>query len=232
MVPFADREAAGRALVPSIAHRLAGGARPIVLALPRGGVPVAAQVAAGLEAPLDVVVVRKLGVPGHEELAFGALATGGVRVLNQHVVDLAGLDEEAIRAVADREAGELERRERRYRGDRPPLDVAGATVVVVDDGLATGATMRAAVAALRRRGAAQIVVAVPVGAPEACDRVGTEADAVICLLCPRAFRAVGIWYDDFSEVGDEQVAALLAAHPSTLASSGSSPPPGPPSPPV
>jgi predicted phosphoribosyltransferase len=230
MVPFADREAAGRALVPLIARRLAGGGRPIVLALPRGGVPVAAQVAAGLDAPLDVVVVRKLGVPGHEELAFGALASGGVCVLNQHVVDLAGLDGDAMRAVIEREACELDRRERRYRGDRPPLDVAGSTVVVVDDGLATGATMRAAVAALRRRSAAEIVVAAPVGAPEACDRLGGEAEAVICLRRPRAFRAVGVWYDDFSEVGDAEVAALLAAHPSTVAPAGSSPAPGPPRP--
>jgi putative phosphoribosyl transferase len=230
MVPFADREAAGRALVPPIARRLAGGGRPIVLALPRGGVPVAAQIAAALEAPLDVVVVRKLGVPGHEELAFGALATGGVCVLNEHVVDLAGLDADAMRSVAEREADELERRERRYRGDRPPLDVAGATVVVVDDGLATGATMRAAVGALRQRGAAQIIVAVPVGAPEACERLGAEADTVICLRRPRAFRAVGVWYDDFSEVGDAEVAGLLATHPSTVASAGSSPAPGPPRP--
>jgi predicted phosphoribosyltransferase len=222
MGPFADREAAGRALAAPIARRLAGTERPIVLALPRGGVPVAAQVADALDAPLDVVLVRKLGVPGHEELAFGALATGGVSVLNERVVDMAGLEPDVMRAVAAREGAELERRERRYRGDRPPVDVTGATAVVVDDGLATGATMRAAVAALRRRGAARILAAAPVGSPDACDRLEGEADAVICLRRPRAFRAVGAWYGDFSEVDDAEVAALLAAHPSRLAPAGSS----------
>jgi predicted phosphoribosyltransferase len=230
MGPFADRAAAGRALAPPIARRLLGGARAIVLALPRGGVPVAAQVADALEAPLDVLLVRKLGVPGHEELAFGALATGGVSVLNERVVEMAELQPDAMRAVAARESVELERRERRYRGDRPPVDVADATVVVVDDGLATGATMRAAVAALRRRGAARIVVAAPVGSPDACDRLAGEADAVVCLRRPRVFRAVGAWYEDFSEVSDAEVAALLATHPSTLAPAGSSGPPPQPSP--
>jgi predicted phosphoribosyltransferase len=231
MGPFADREAGGRALAPLIARGLAAGERPIVLALPRGGVPVGAQVADALDAPLDVVLVRKLGVPGHEELAFGALATGGVSVLNERVVDMAELEPDAMRAVAAREIAELERRERRYRGDRPPVDVTGATAIVVDDGLATGATMRAAVASLRRRGAARIVAAAPVGSPDACDRLAGEADAVVCLRRPRVFRAVGAWYDDFSEVGDAEVAALLAAHPSRLAPAGSSGAPPPPSPP-
>ena len=230
MIPYADRETAGRALAAPLARRLAEGERAIVLALPRGGVPVAARVADALGAPLDVLLVRKLGVPGHEELAFGALASGGVCVLNERVVEAAGLDPEAMRAVAAREAAELERRERRYRCDRPPLDVTGATAIVVDDGLATGATMRAAVAALRRRGAARILAAAPVGSPDACDRLAGEADGVICLRRPRAFRAVGAWYHDFSEIDDDEVAALLAAHPSSVAPAGSSAAPGPPRP--
>src|SRR5215470_10790561 len=173
--PFRDRRAAGRVLA---AHLADYADRPgvLVLALPRGGVPVAYEVARALRAPLDVFVVRKLGVPGREELAMGALATGGVRVLNQDVVDALQIPEDVIDAVTAAEQVELERRERAYRDDRPPLDVAGRTVILVDDGLATGSTMHAAVAALRQLGPARVVVAVPVGAPGSCADFEGEAD--------------------------------------------------------
>jgi putative phosphoribosyl transferase len=230
MAGFADREDAGRALGSALLGRLAPAPATVVLALPRGGVPVGAHVAAALGAPLDVLLVRKLGVPGHEELAFGALATGGVCVLNRAVVDGAGIDQDTMRAVAAREQAELERRERRYRGDRAPLDVRAATVVVVDDGLATGATMSAAVAAVRERGAARIVAAAPVGSPDACDRLTGLADEVVCLRQPTTFRAVGAWYGDFSEVRDGDVTALLAAHPPSFSGAGSSPGGAPPRP--
>lgn len=223
MAGFADREDAGRALGAALLRRLGPGPATIVLALPRGGVPVGAEVADALGAPLDVLLVRKLGVPGHEELAFGALASGGVCVLNRAVVDGAGIDRETMRTVAAREQAELDRRERRYRGDRPPLDVRGATVVVVDDGLATGATMSAGVATVRERGGARIVAAAPVGSPDACERLTALADQVVCLHRPAAFRAVGAWYRDFSEVRDDDVTALLAAHPPSLSGAGSSP---------
>jgi predicted phosphoribosyltransferase len=167
-------------------------------------------VAAALGAPLDALLVRKLGVPGHQELAFGALASGGVRVLNAEIVRAAGLSDEDIDAVVAQEAAELDRRERLYRGDRPPLAVAGRTVVVVDDGLATGATMRAGVATLRAAGAAHIVATAPVGTYEACDRLERVADVVRCPLRPEPFIAVGRWYADFREVPDAVVAELLA----------------------
>jgi predicted phosphoribosyltransferase len=170
----------------------------VVLALPRGGVPVAYEVARALNAPLDVFVVRKLGVPGHEELAMGALATGGVRVLND-VVRYLGIPVSLIEAVTSQERRELERREHLYRGNRPPLDVRNQTVILVDDGLATGSTMRAAVQALRQQQPASIVVAVPVAAPESCEEMRTQADDVICAVTPEAFHAVGLWYRDFSQ---------------------------------
>jgi predicted phosphoribosyltransferase len=224
---FADRAAAGRVLAPLIADRLADGEPALVLGLPRGGVPVAAEVTRTLGLPLDVLLVRKLGVPGHEELAFGALASGGVCVLNADVVQLAALSPEDIEAVASREAAELERRERRYRGPRPPLDVAGRTAIVVDDGLATGATMRAAVRALHDLGASRTIAAAPVGSETACAVLAGEADAVICVRSPARFRAVGAWYADFSEVDDAAVAALLDHPPSERPqeSSGSAPAP-------
>jgi erythromycin esterase-like protein/predicted phosphoribosyltransferase len=191
----------------------------LVLALPRGGVPVAYEVARALGAPLDVFVVRKLGVPGYEELAMGAVATGGVRVLNDQLVERLGIPEHIIDAVAARERRELARRERLYRGGRPPPDVRGRTVILVDDGLATGATMHAAIQALRQQNPARIVVAVPTASPETCEEMKARADDVICAITPEPFHAVGRWYQDFSQTTDEEVAALLA-RPSTAENNG------------
>jgi putative phosphoribosyl transferase len=205
---FADRAEAGRVLGTRLGH-LAGRGDVVVLALPRGGVPVAHAVAEALGAPLDVLVVRKLGVPGQPELAMGAIAAGGVRVLNQAVVDALAISLRAIDEVAAREGEELGRRDRAYRGGRPALDVGGRVAVVVDDGLATGSTMRAAVAALRAQLAGRIVVAVPVGARETCVELAGEADEVVCARMPQSFRAVGQWYDDFSETTDDDIRALL-----------------------
>ena len=182
----------------------------LVLALPRGGVPVGFEVAQALRAPLDVFIVRKLGVPGHDELAMGAIATGGVRVLNDDVVISLELEPDVIDAVAAREGKELARRERLYRGARPAPDVHGRTVILVDDGLATGSTMRAAVAALRKQTPARIVVAVPVAAPETCEEFKAEVDEVVCAATPRMFNGVGRWYENFSQTTDEEVHELLA----------------------
>src|ERR1700730_6148003 len=206
---FPDRREAGRLLAQKLAPYVN---RPdvLVLALPRGGVPVAYEVARALGAPLDVFVVRKLGVPGYEELAMGAIATGDVRVLNDQLVERLGIPEDMIDAVAARERQELARRERLYRGDRPPPDVRGRTVILVDDGLATGATMHAAVQALRKQNPARIVVAVPTASPETCEETKAEADDVICAVTPEPFHAVGRWYQDFSQTTDEEVGALLA----------------------
>jgi putative phosphoribosyl transferase len=181
----------------------------VVLGLPRGGVPVAHEVAVALGAPLDVFVVRKLGAPGHAELAMGAIAPGGVRVLNDSVVRALGITEAAIDEVARAEEAELERRARAYRGDRPPLDLAGRNVVVVDDGLATGATMRAAVSALLAFGPATVVVGVPVGARPTCRELGREQVDVVCARSPAIFQAVGEWYVDFSPTTDEEIRRLL-----------------------
>jgi predicted phosphoribosyltransferase len=181
----------------------------VVLALPRGGVPVASEVARALRAPLDVFLVRKLGVPFHRELAMGAIATGGVRVLNTAVVDALGIPTEAIEAIAREEEAELARREHAYRGDRGAPDVRGKIVILVDDGLATGATMRAAVMALRRLGPARVVVAVPTASPEACADMADVADEVVCAETPDPFLAVGAWYEDFSETSDDDVRRLL-----------------------
>jgi erythromycin esterase-like protein/predicted phosphoribosyltransferase len=206
---FRDRRDAGRLLAEKLA---AYANRPdaLVLALPRGGVPVAYEVARALGAPLDVFVVRKLGVPGYEELAMGAVATGGVRVLNDQLVERLGIPEQMIDAVAARELQELARRERRYRGGRPPPDVRGRTVILVDDGLATGATMHAAIEALRQQKPTRIVVAVPTASPETCEEMKTKADDVICAITPEPFQAVGRWYQDFSQTTDEEVEALLS----------------------
>lgn len=181
----------------------------IVLALPRGGVPIGYEVARVLNAPLDVFVVRKLGMPGHEELAMGAIASGGVRVLNEEVFAQLPISMHVVDAVAQREMRELERRERSYRGSKPPLDVRDKTVIVVDDGLATGSTMRAAVRALRQMGPRAIVVAVPVAARQTCDEFRSEVDDIVCLRTPEPFRAVGLWYLDFSQTTDEEVHELL-----------------------
>jgi len=182
----------------------------IVLGLPRGGVPVAYEVAKRLRAPLDVFIVRKLGVPGFEELAAGAIASGGVRVLNQDVMRALPNAEETIEAVTARETAELERREHTYRDGRPAPELQDRIVILVDDGLATGATMRAAVKALRQRGVAKIVVAVPVGPPDTCHEFEHEADETVCVSTPEFFQAVGQYYEDFSQIGDEEVRELLA----------------------
>ncbi|HVT45163.1 MAG TPA: phosphoribosyltransferase [Thermoanaerobaculia bacterium] len=206
---FRDRNEAGRLLAQEVSRHISDRANTIVLALPRGGVPVGHEVARALGVPFDVFIVRKLGVPGHEELAMGAIASGGVRVLNNDVLRHIPVAQQAIDAVASREQDELERRERSYRGARPPLDVQGKSVIVVDDGLATGSTMRAAVRALRSMGAARVIVAVPVAAPETCNDLGTEVDDIICLRTPSPFEAVGLWYEDFTQTTDEEVHALL-----------------------
>jgi len=205
---FRNRTEAGRELARKLSE-YASRNDVIVLALPRGGVPVAFEVAQALHAPLDVFIVRKLGVPGREELAMGALASGGVRVLNDEVVDRLDIPERMIDMVTDEESQELQRREQLYRGNRPPIDVQNKVVILVDDGLATGSTMRAAVAALRRQEPAKIVVAVPVGAAETCDDFRREADDAICARTPEPFNAVGLWYDDFSQTSDDEVRELL-----------------------
>ena len=207
---FQDRHDAGRALAERLRH-YAGRDDVLVLALPRGGVPVAYEVASALDAPLDLFLVRKLGLPGHEEFAIGAIASGGVRVVSDEVIRELGIDEERLDAITRREQTELERRERRYRGGRPPPEVEGRTVILVDDGLATGSTMRAAVAALRAEGPARIVVAVPTAARETCDDLRPDVDELICATTPEPFLAVGLWYSDFSQTTDEEVHTLLSA---------------------
>ena len=207
---FEDRRAAGRALVPAL--RQCDLTDPIILALPRGGVPLGYEIAVALRAPLDTLVVRKLGVPSQPELAFGAIASGGVRVINSDVVaSLPGLDDAAIEQVARREMAELQRRERAYRLDRPYPELAGRDVVLVDDGLATGATMCAAVEAVKTRSPASVVVAVPVGSSSAVARAGAVADRVVCLESPPSFFAVGQFYADFRQTSDEEVRRLLQA---------------------
>jgi predicted phosphoribosyltransferase len=205
---FADRAAAGRALARRLAH-FAGRSDVVVLGLPRGGVVVAAEVARALHAPLDVYLVRKLGVPGHEELAFGAIAGGGVRVLNEDIIAHLGLTDPVINAVAQREERELQRRERAYRGHRPAVDVTGRVVIVVDDGIATGATMAAAVRALRELGPARIVVAAPTAAASTVDAFRDQADEVVTVIAPEEFYGVGQWYVNFDQTTDEEVIALL-----------------------
>ena len=205
---FQDRSGAGRILANALAE-FRDDRTVIVLALPRGGVPVGYEVARSLHVPLDIFVVRKLGAPGQEELAIGALAGGGVRVLNQEVVNVLGISSQAVDRVAEREQPELERRERQYRGGRPALDVRGHTVILVDDGLATGSSMRAAVAALRQRQPARIVVAVPVAPTSTCEELRAIADKVVCAATPVPFYAVGQWYRDFSQTSEDEVQHLL-----------------------
>jgi predicted phosphoribosyltransferase len=206
---FRDRHEAGRALATEL-KEYADRPDVLVLGLPRGGVPVAYEVAQALHAPLDIFLVRKLGVPGHRELAMGAIASGDVLVLNEDVVGALGIPDEVIDAVSEEEKRELQRRERNYRGDRPAPDVRGRTVILVDDGLATGSSMRAAVAALRQQGPARIVVAVPVGSPDVCEELREVADDAVCAYAPQPFYAVGMWYKDFTQTTDEEVRELLA----------------------
>jgi putative phosphoribosyl transferase len=205
---FANRRAAGRALADELSE-YAGRDDVVVLGLPRGGVPVAAEVARALGAPLDVFLVRKLGLPGQEELAMGAIASGGARVVNDEVVSALSLHESVLDRVTERERPELERRERAFRGDRPPPDVRGRVVIVVDDGLATGSTMRAAIAALRTLEPARIAAAVPTAPPATCDELRPEVDDLVVLLAPQPFHAVGLWYEDFTPTSDDEVRAIL-----------------------
>ena len=209
MVRLEHRRAAGRELATRLAQ-YAGRNDTVVLALPRGGVPVAFEVAEALDAPLDVLLVRKLGFPGREELAMGAIAAGGVTVLNEELIREFGITPREVNAAILREQEELDRRERSYRAG-PPLPVRGKTVLLVDDGLATGSTMRAAATALRRLGAARVVLAVPVGARETCEALRDAADEVVCAHVPAPFVGVGEWYDDFAQVADDEVRALLSA---------------------
>src|SRR5947209_20072653 len=206
---FPNRTAAGRLLAEKLIT-YAGRDDVIVLGLPRGGVPVAYEVAKRLNVPLDVFIVRKLGVPGFEELAAGAIASGGVRVLNEDVLRALPNADEIIESVTAKETAELERREKSYRDDRPAPELRDRVVILVDDGLATGATMRAAVKALRQRRVAKIVVAVPVGPPDTCREFEDEADEVVCASEPEFFQAVGQYYEDFSQTSDDEVRELLA----------------------
>jgi predicted phosphoribosyltransferase len=205
---FRDRTEAGRRLAEVLAP-YAGRPNLLILALPRGGVPVAYEVARALHAPLDLLLVRKLGVPGHEELAMGAIASGGVRILSEDVISMLGIDDREISTVAAVEEEELARRERLYRDGRPPPDVRGRTVILVDDGLATGSTMRAAAAALKVQGPERLIVAVPVAPPETCEALAQEVDDVVCALSPEPFLSVGTWYQDFTQTSDGEVRDLL-----------------------
>jgi predicted phosphoribosyltransferase len=208
--PYDDRRHGGRVLAEHLVD-YAGRDDVVVLGLPRGGVPVAFEVAKALGAPLDVFTVRKLGVPGHRELAMGAIASGGVRVVNRAVVDALGLTEADIERVERQERVELERRERRYRQGRPPLDLQGRRVIVIDDGIATGSTMQAALEALDQLGPASLIVATPAAAHQACEALADFADGVVCAATPEPFRAVGAWYRRFDQTSDDEVEQLLAA---------------------
>jgi len=205
---FKNRSEAGRLLAGALDHYRD---RPdaLVLALPRGGVPVGYEIAKVLNLPLDVFIVRKLGVPGEEELAMGAIASGGVRALNQAVIEQLNIPESVIDAVSNREAHEVERREQLYRDNKPPIDVSNRIVILVDDGLATGSTMKAAVAALRRQHPAKIIVAVPTAPPDACDELRPNADEVVCAVTPEPFFSVGLWYEHFEQTTDAEVSELL-----------------------
>jgi predicted phosphoribosyltransferase len=206
---FADRADAGRQLAAGLTE-YGGQENVIVLALPRGGVPIGFEVAASLSAPLDVYVVRKLGVPGREELAMGAIAGDGTCVVDEQLVESLGVTPEELDAAVARESAEIARRERTYREARPAPELSGKTVIVVDDGLATGATMRAAAIALRRHNPKNLVVAVPVAAPRTCASLAHEVDRVVCAFTPEPFHAVGLYYENFDQIGDEEVRRLLA----------------------
>lgn len=209
MLPLSDRSEAGRELADALAH-YRGRQDLLVLALPRGGVPVAYEIASALQAPLDLVLVRKLGAPGQRELAMGAIASGGIRVLNENLISTLNVSGRDIESVAEREQRELERREVAYRGDRPRQGISGRTVILVDDGVATGATMRAAIASLRQQNPARIVIALPLAPASTVNTLAREADEVICLHSPEPFVAIGRWYQDFSQVSDREVRGLLA----------------------
>ena len=213
MTRFEDRFDAGRFLAGELKHH-AGNPNVVVLALPRGGVPVAFEIARAIDAPLDIFVVRKLGAPGYEELAMGAIATGGVRVFNEEVIQHLGVSQSWIDAAIREQEEELRRREEAYRGDRPPAELQNHTAILVDDGLATGASMRAAVRALKQRQPAAIIVAVPIGSRDTCDQFRVEVDEVVCGRTPEPFHAVGAWYQDFTQTTDDEVRELLdrAAH--------------------
>jgi predicted phosphoribosyltransferase len=214
--PYSDRRHAGVELSARLSH-LGGRADVVILALPRGGVPVAYEVARALGAPLDIFLVRKLGLPGHRELAMGAIASGGVRVLNDDVVAWYRVPEAVIDEIAREEQVELERRASAYRDGHAPAKLKGRVVVLVDDGLATGSTMRAAVQAVRAHEPARIVVAVPVGSPDTCREFAEVADEIVCARTPERFAAVGQWYDDFSQTTDEEVRDLLRKVPEPVA---------------
>lgn len=206
---FFDRTDAGRELAAALTPEYAGRGDVLVLGLPRGGVPVAYELAVAMDAPLDVFVVRKLGLPGHEEFGIGAIASGGVRVVDDTVLRAYGIDPATLEDITRRERQELDRRERLYRDDRPFPVVCDRTVILVDDGLATGSTMRAAVAALRVEGPRSIVIAVPVGAPETCEAMAELVDDIVCLDTPEPFYAVGLWYENFDQTSDDEVHDLL-----------------------
>ena len=208
MKRFADRMDAGRILAEEL-EKYQDRDDVIVLALPRGGVPVAAVIAEHLHVPLDIFLVRKLGFPGHEEFAIGAIASGGVRVLNEEALEMGNVSQDQVDAIAAQEEIELERRELEYRGDRPHPKLEGKIVILVDDGLATGSTMRAAVAALRQQNPARTIVAVPVASADACELLSREANEVLCASIPEPFHAVGLWYHDFSQTTDDEVKDLL-----------------------
>lgn len=208
MARFHDRRDAGRKLAQELLH-YANRSDVIVLALPRGGVPVAYEVALALNVPLDIFIVRKLGLPGHEELAIGAIASGDIRVLNEEIIRMLHIPEKVIDHVARQEFEELQRREHSYRGDRPPVELHDKTVILVDDGLATGASMRAAITGLRTRQPNRIIVAVPTAAPETCQAFEREVDEIVCAITPEPFLGVGRWYEDFSQTTDEEVHLLL-----------------------
>jgi len=216
LLPFADRAEAGRMLGAKLAAAYSGRGDVVVLGLPRGGVPVAFQVAEVLNAPLDVLVVRKLGTPWERELAMGAIASGNVQVVDLSLVKQLCVPNEAIQDVAAVERNELARQERLYRGNRPPLAVAGKTVILVDDGIATGSCILAAITAVRRQGAARIVVAIPVAPATACNAIRMEADEVISVAEPETFLAISQWYEDFSQTSDDEVCALLERSSSSM----------------
>ena len=214
---YRDRSDAGKQLAAALAGRYAGRNDVLVLGLPRGGVPVAYEVATALGAPLDVMVVRKLGAPGHKEYAIGAIASGGVTILDKQAIDALQIKTSTLQTIADLEHEELERREQRYRGGRAMPPMQGRTIILVDDGLATGATMNAAVASVRKASPAAIVAAVPVGSQEACNRIRAHVDELLCLSVQPIFRAVGLWYQRFDQTSDEEVLDLLAQRRKALA---------------